>query len=234
MRPGVGGPTCSDPQSDDGELGRRRGRSARWPMTGSRPVAFLSSTIYDMRDLRGAVRFWLERGGRRGVDERVQRHGQAGRRQCLRSLLRVDSAGRLLHPAHRREKGQHVLRHGWRFRDTAGVPRGVRGVPGPSCSATSSSINSCANTRTLSRRKSACSTPALRSTSTSAISIPPPSVWLLLITDLVNRDENHPMAVRVNCLPIYTHAGTLPLARRPTNRLSASGRVGPTCANGAT
>src|SRR5262249_48666025 len=44
-------------------------------------------------------------------------------------------------------------------------------------------------------------------------SIPRPSVWLLLITDLDNRDENHPMAVRVNCLPIYTRPGTVPPSR---------------------
>ena len=30
-----------------------------------------------------------------------------------------------------------------------------------------------------------------------------------LITDLDNRDENHPMAVCVNSLPIYTDPGTL-------------------------
>ena len=34
--------------------------------------------------------------------------------------------------------------------------------------------------------------------------------WFLS-SGLDNRDENHPMAVRVNCLWIYTRPGTLPL-----------------------
>src|SRR5207245_9078302 len=64
----------------------------------------------------------------------------------------------------------------------------------------------------------ACSTPALRSTSTSAnlnsaaIGVAP------LITDPGNRDENHPVAFRVNSLSIYTGPGTVPqpgLGARP-------------------
>src|SRR5438132_8884356 len=42
-------------------------------------------------------------------------------------------------------------------------------------------------------------------------SVPRPSVWLPLITDLDNRHENHLMTVRVNGLPIYTRPGTLPV-----------------------
>jgi hypothetical protein len=34
-------------------------------------------------------------------------------------------------------------------------------------------------------------------------SVPGPSAWLPFITDLDNRDENHPMTVRVNRLPIF-------------------------------
>jgi hypothetical protein len=67
-----------------------------------------------------------------------------------------------------------------------------------------------AKTRTPSRRKSACSTPALRSTSGSAILSSSANRFGSSHQDLDNRDENHPMAVRVNSRDFYTALGTLP------------------------
>ncbi|MBV8715250.1 MAG: hypothetical protein JO020_31090 [Chloroflexi bacterium] len=70
------------------------------------------------------------------------------------------------------------------------------------------------NAHTL-RRKTAWSTPALRSTSASAILSSSAIGFGSSHQDLDKRDENHPMAGRVNSF--YTALGTLP-PYRPVSR----------------
>src|SRR5947209_16758535 len=108
------------------------------------------------------------------------------------------------------------------------------------CSASSISISSSAKTRTPSRKKSACSTPALRSTSASAI-LSSSAIGHGSFHQVWQRDdENHPMAARVNS-DFYTALGTLPSsARKLLDRHDPSGclpsllardRVVKTCAH---
>jgi hypothetical protein len=63
-------------------------------VTSRRPVAFLSSTIYDLRDLRGAVRFWLEESGvevwMSEFNDMVKPAGANAFEACFESIRQAD------------------------------------------------------------------------------------------------------------------------------------------------
>src|SRR4051794_21053983 len=60
----------------------------------SRPITFLSSTIYDFRDLRGAVRFWLEEAGvevwMSEYNDMVKPAGANAFEACFESIRQAD------------------------------------------------------------------------------------------------------------------------------------------------
>lgn len=116
-------PTAFSPSSGSGGLSPRgavncgtltllkpRCPSESTALNDNKPVVFISSTIYDFRDLRSALKFWLEEFGYEVMASEWNDFPQIPRQKLFRVLPSRHRLGGLLHPVDRRSPWRLVRR----------------------------------------------------------------------------------------------------------------------------